>query len=382
VCGLSAAALRDDAGIVTGALFTLLDVTNFAHSEDEADRLRGVVQVLRFRASFDAFARDLDRELRKLEERAARGHDVQSIARRALHTAKGVLGQFRLVELARLVHRLEDEMVLTGEHFARLRRDLGATLQTNAPLWGISLAPGSVRYSVPEAAFAALRDAVAKARSVDEACSILDAEIDDLRRRPISELIGPIQESALSHAERVGKQLEIRTSGLEREVPERLMPVLSAIGHLTRNAIDHAIEPPEERGTKSQRACLEIRVARRDDTLVIEVEDDGRGIDRDAVLSRAIAVGLLTPREAGTADEARVVELLFHEGFSTSASVSETSGRGVGLAAVRGAVRTLGGSIEVESRPGRGTCFRLSVPLGASAAIGSVTPPALVTPAG
>jgi hypothetical protein len=130
------------------------------------------------------------------------------------------------------------------------------------------------------------------------------------------------------------------------------------------NAIDHGIEAPERRCgvRKAEVATLRVRGRLGDAVLELTVEDDGAGIDLDAVRSRAIERGLLAEARAREAAEPELLDLLFHPGFSTRAEVSEISGRGVGLDAVKSAIVRLGGTVEVSSSPGRGTSMTMKVP--------------------
>jgi chemotaxis protein histidine kinase CheA len=143
-----------------------------------------------------------------------------------------------------------------------------------------------------------------------------------------------------------------------RTLPDRLRPFWSTFGHLVRNALDHGIESAEERvaAGKPEAGTIALRAWRTDNEDVFEIADDGRGIDWDRVRTRAIASSL--PAETHEDLE----HALFSDGLSTAAVVSETSGRGVGLAAVQAAVLEIGGRIVVASEPSRGTRFTFTFP--------------------
>lgn len=133
--------------------------------------------------------------------------------------------------------------------------------------------------------------------------------------------------------------------------------------HIIRNAIDHGIEPKEERIRlgKPPVGKVTLEAYQKGNSVVIDVRDDGRGIDAEAVRRVAVAKGMLRPNEA--IDQQRAVEMLFTAGFSTAATVSEISGRGVGLDVVKKNLQELKGTIEVHSEPGAGTTFRISLPI-------------------
>jgi two-component system chemotaxis sensor kinase CheA len=133
--------------------------------------------------------------------------------------------------------------------------------------------------------------------------------------------------------------------------------------HLVRNAIDHGIEPPEQRGGKPPIGRLRIAIARSLKQLRIEIADDGAGIDTGRLLARAIEQGVLDASAASLLSESEKLRLVLAPGLSTAETVSETSGRGVGAGAVRDAVEAVGGSLHVESARGRGTTFVLELPM-------------------
>ncbi|HKK50173.1 MAG TPA: chemotaxis protein CheW, partial [Myxococcota bacterium] len=138
--------------------------------------------------------------------------------------------------------------------------------------------------------------------------------------------------------------------------------------HLVRNAVDHGFEGPEDRRAagKPESGRLVIEARRQKDSIVIDVRDDGRGIDLDSVRRRAIEAGLLHADLAADLPPEEVVSFVFHPGLSTAHSVSEVSGRGVGMDAVKATVESLGGGVELRTERGRGTTTTLHVPITAA----------------
>ena len=161
-----------------------------------------------------------------------------------------------------------------------------------------------------------------------------------------------------------GKQVRLVTEGdateVDRSVIERLAEPLT---HMIRNAVDHGIETPEDRiaAGKPPEGVVTLSARHRSGRIVIEIADDGRGIDRRSVFRSAVAKGLVAA-DAVLSDEA-VDELIFLPGFSTASAVSDISGRGVGMDVVRRSVQALGGRIGIASTPGRGSTITLSLPL-------------------
>jgi len=186
----------------------------------------------------------------------------------------------------------------------------------------------------------------------------------DLRMVPVDELFSRFPRVVRDLSDRSGKEIELRLIGqetrLDRTIVERLNDPMI---HLIRNAVDHALERPQDRLDKGKPRLGRITLwaGHEGDRVAIRVEDDGRGLDRDKIVRKGIALGMVP---TGTsADDPRVVSLIFEPGFSTRDTISELSGRGVGLDVVRDAVRALRGSVAVESTPGKGTAFTFRLPL-------------------
>jgi two-component system, chemotaxis family, sensor kinase CheA len=186
----------------------------------------------------------------------------------------------------------------------------------------------------------------------------------DLRMVPVDELFSRFPRVIRDLADRFGKEIELRIIGQDTKLDRTIVEKLSdPMIHLIRNAVDHALETPDERLAKgkSRKGRVSLSAGHEGDRVAIRVEDDGRGLDREKIVRKGVAVGLVP---VGTsADDPRVDNLIFEPGFSTSDKVSDLSGRGVGLDVVRDAVRALRGSLAVESTPGKGTSFIFRLPL-------------------
>ena len=168
-------------------------------------------------------------------------------------------------------------------------------------------------------------------------------------------------------AANLGKRARLELDGEDTELDKLLVEALDEpLMHLVRNAIDHGIEPPDARAAagKPPEGVIRIAAAHRGNQVEIRVSDDGRGLDPDKLRDKAIERGLISPAAAEAMDDPAARELIFRAGFSTAATVSEISGRGVGMDVVRQTIVTrLKGTIEVESTKGRGSAFVLKLPL-------------------
>jgi two-component system chemotaxis sensor kinase CheA len=229
---------------------------------------------------------------------------------------------------------------------------------------------------VRELAAASRRLAAAADRTnpqVRDALSALQSATDDVRQTalevrlmPLSTVTDGFDRVVRDVARDAGVEVTFETRGtdvhLDRDVLDRIGDPLV---HLVRNAVDHGVEPPEEREAagKPREGTVELRARREGDAATIEVRDDGNGLDPEAIRETAIEERLVTEGEAAALSREETFDLLFEPGFSTTEEVTETSGRGVGMDAVERAVSELNGSVTVESEPGEGTTVRLSVPV-------------------
>jgi two-component system, chemotaxis family, sensor kinase CheA len=165
-------------------------------------------------------------------------------------------------------------------------------------------------------------------------------------------------------AQRLGKQIDLKLTGEQTELDKT---VLERIGdplvHLVRNSIDHGIEKPEERlaAGKPAAGTVHLEAFHRGSAIIIEVSDDGRGLDCERILAKARSRGLVGPSE--TPGEEAIFELIFLPGFSTAEQATDLSGRGVGMDVVRRNIKSLGGKIDIRSTRGRGSRFTISLPL-------------------
>jgi two-component system chemotaxis sensor kinase CheA len=185
----------------------------------------------------------------------------------------------------------------------------------------------------------------------------------------IETLFAPLPRLVRDLSAELGKQVVVEIDGgdveLDREMIETIRDPLT---HIIRNAIDHGIEAPAERLAAGKRASGTITIAARQsgNTITILIGDDGRGLEEDKIAAKAIATGLITPAERAAMGRERLLGLIFEPGFSTAETVSNISGRGVGLDVVRANLEKVGGSIRVTSQPGAGTQFTLQIPLTVS----------------
>lgn len=161
------------------------------------------------------------------------------------------------------------------------------------------------------------------------------------------------------------KKVELLLEGTESEIDRNILQTISdALVHLVRNAVSHGIESPENRlkAGKAEQGTVTLTAYNQKDTVVIEIKDDGAGIDVRRIRQKAIEKGVLTEELARVLDEQEIISYIFEPGFSNAEKITEISGRGVGLDAVKSAVESMGGRISLSTRLGKGSTFTLSLP--------------------
>ncbi|MGH2343911.1 MAG: chemotaxis protein CheA, partial [Chloroflexota bacterium] len=210
---------------------------------------------------------------------------------------------------------------------------------------------------------AALEDVVGH---LDAVTTDLQAAVMKVRMVPVETVFNKFPRLVRDLAAQMGKQVGFTMSdhktGLDRSVIEHLSDPLV---HLLRNCIDHGIEPPEERAAagKPVLGAITLSAASLENHIVIEVRDDGRGIDRRRVMEAAVRKGLISPEAAERLTGREALELVFTAGLSTAEEITDISGRGVGMDIVKVAIERMGGRIAIDSAPGRGTTFVVTLPL-------------------
>ncbi len=185
-----------------------------------------------------------------------------------------------------------------------------------------------------------------------------------LRMIPLRQSFQKMQRIVRDVSKQLNKQVELSVAGEETEVDKTVLEFLGdPLVHLVRNAVDHGIESPEQRRAngKSEIGRIEIKAHHRSGNLIIEVIDDGGGIDADRLRKKAVEKGILKAGQSVSDDEAR--NLIFHPGFSTKDQVTDVSGRGVGMDVVKTQIERLQGEIGIHTQIGRGTRFTLRLPL-------------------
>ncbi|WP_247731673.1 chemotaxis protein CheA [Halovivax limisalsi] len=201
---------------------------------------------------------------------------------------------------------------------------------------------------------------------LEEITTELQETVMDVRLVPLETVTNRLPRLVRDLAREQEKQIDLERENDGVELDRRLLDEIGdPLIHLVRNAVDHGIEPPEERedAGKPPEGTITIDADRVRDRVTITVADDGRGLDADRIREEAVEAGVVTETEAAELEESAVYDLVFHPGLSTASEVTDVSGRGVGMDVVRRTMETLNGSVSIESEPGEGTTVTMTLPV-------------------
>jgi len=194
----------------------------------------------------------------------------------------------------------------------------------------------------------------------------LQRSVMKIRMVPVEQLFRRFPRMVRDVARQCGKDVELVVSGQDTDLDKSILDAIAEpLTHLVRNAIGHGLETAEERkkSGKSAQGTLHLSAYHQGNQVIVEVRDDGRGMDAQRILAKAIDMSLTSKEDAARLNEAEIFDFVFRPGFSTAEQVTEVSGRGVGMDVVQSVLHRLKGSIHIETHPGQGTTFRLKLPL-------------------
>ena len=186
------------------------------------------------------------------------------------------------------------------------------------------------------------------------------------RMLPIAKVFNKFPRMIRDLSRELGKQIDLEISGEETELDKSIVEEIGdPLVHIIRNSCDHGIEDPETRKAmgKPEKGLVQLKAYNEGNHIVVEIVDDGKGLDADMLKSKSIEKGIITEREADAMSEKEAFGLIFRPGFSTAAKVTNVSGRGVGMDVVKTNIEKLNGIIDIESEVGKGTVMKLKIPL-------------------
>lgn len=214
-----------------------------------------------------------------------------------------------------------------------------------------------------DATIDALGDAVAH---LDGVCADLQATVMKARMLPVENVFNKFPRLIRDLSAQVGKKVSFTMHGQDTELDRSVIEQLSdPLVHMLRNAVDHGLETPEERRAagKSEAGAVTLSAAPRESSILITIQDDGRGIDGEKMKAGAVEKGFITAEEAAALTPREAVELVFAAGLSTARRITDISGRGVGMDIVKATLERMGGHVAIETVVGQGTTFLITLPL-------------------
>lgn len=347
--------IRGEGGDPEKVLVTISDVTALWEAERRAHDNAALVGILRQKSAFAAFVGDARSRLAASREAI----DDGAFVRRAIHTVKGNAASYGLLDLAAEAHRIEGGSAIGRSDLDSLEESLQSFLEQHRDVLGSDLVAGGSSVEVDSEDVRELRRLL---HPVD--VESLEAWGRRILKRPINELVGPLEVFVDRIAERLERPVSFEVEGADLTVdPEIMQPIVGTLTHLLRNALDHGLEPESERGQKDPVGKLMASFREENGQCVVEIQDDGRGIDIEGLAAKAVASGHCTEAEAEAMGDAEKARLIFLDGLSSREEASELSGRGVGMPAVLEVVRAQGGQVLVSTKAGEGTSIRLEVPV-------------------
>ncbi len=248
--------------------------------------------------------------------------------------------QERLDKLMNLV----GELVVTKNNFSTLVREV------------------NVEYNLPQLAKKIKEFGDGVSRIIDE----LQASIMTVRMVPVGQIFSRFPRMVRDLSRKLNKKMRLVVTGEDTEMDKTIIETLGdPLVHLIRNSADHGIELPEERARKGkpEEGTIWLRAYNKGQSVIIEIEDDGKGIDPNKIKMKALEKGIITNDDIERMSDKEAVMLIFKPGFSTAAQVSEVSGRGVGMDVVKTAIEKIGGAVDLDSKLGQGSKVRLQLPL-------------------
>jgi len=207
---------------------------------------------------------------------------------------------------------------------------------------------------------------VRTSRGVSQITSRLQEKLLHTRMQPISTLWSAVPRLLRDITKNLGKKIQVEMEGQETELDRTILAALKdPMTHIIRNSCDHGIESPDVRRVngKSEEGVISLHARQESGFIVIDINDNGGGIDHQKIRAKALKMDVITSEQAATMSDKAALQLIFHAGLSTAETVSNLSGRGVGMDVVRSQIEGVGGTVEIESEVGKGTVLHIRIPL-------------------
>ncbi|MBF0410330.1 MAG: Hpt domain-containing protein [Candidatus Riflebacteria bacterium] len=373
----------------SGVLVQLEDITEkkrllaqIEATERESAQIKAIAEAPElFRDFLRETQNTLDNAVKSLEKDVEPSgiKDLVNEMFRGVHTIKGMAGSFGMsragkcaAELENTLEKLRENTSVSSEclpevrnGFQTLNSSLDETKKVARLILGEEAETSGAILRIPLSEIRQIEESLRKFENPENGMNQVIRHVNDLQKITARKAFLRITRLIPGLMERLQKNAEFSFIGEETPIHYEMAQQLSApLMHLLRNAFDHAIEMPEQRlsAGKPEQGKISLTVSQKSDFLEIAVEDDGKGLHSEELRKKAIQKALLSSEKAASLSESDCFDLIFLPGFSTAESVSDISGRGVGMDVVKTAIQNLSGSIMVKSIQGKGTSFILKIP--------------------
>ena len=358
---MDGAAIRDDNDKVAFILFTIVDRSKQIQAEKIASTNQILVNVLQNKKAFRLLLVDFLKDYNLGMSRKMDSGEIKSF----LHTLKGNLQNFGLREIAQFVHRLEEKDDINPQDWEQLKKMIFDYTENHSNLFGLNTNKlDEEKFEVVGTNLSYMEAELEQMKDLPGMREKLKGWFTEIRAQPLSQIVSPFGQMVDKLANQLGKKVHFSVKGSDLRLPDGLTTdVIKNLIHLLRNAVDHGIECPQDRGQKSKTGFIELSFAKKQDALVICIKDDGCGFDFQKIRTKAIQLGLITPEDQATDDS--LCRIALTTDLSTCDEVTDISGRGVGMKAVFDAVDKAGGTFEIQSHQGEGSQITLRLNLSA-----------------
>lgn len=360
---ITGSVVRGDKKQVKSVLMTLNDISELKKAESENEETQAIMKIVKSKIVFQNFAQELPASFAIMRQQV-RSASQQPLAQKSLHTLKGNFGMFGLNSMCREIHEIEESAQITVSHLQLIEEMFEKFLKKHSSIVGIEygkIADKSFTLNQSD-----LNSIMAHLNQLNDITAIkneFNKFVQDTMLIPISTVFEPLVEAALQLAGRLGKSVKVNVIGGKTRVDlQTYAPVFDSLINAVRNSLDHGIESPLERGTKSEKGTLTLGALESSNgELCIWIEDDGAGIDFDKLREAVVNKGLCTEKEYLAMPESEKIEFIFESNVSTAASVSDISGRGLGMGGLREEARKFGGDVTIHSTTGRGSKVEINL---------------------
>lgn len=360
VLHMEGATIRDHNNRIKGILFTLTDETLLSHKQSEASRSSMLLKILIDKDAFQAFLQYVQEGIKRL--RSAKLAESRREMNFFLHTLKGNCLVFNMEKQAMALHELEEKHSFSASDINKIEEIFRKFLEEYASILNLSWDRlGEESYVLNSYDIENLRDVIQTFQNRQ-----LENKVDDwlqvVSSRSVRSLLGPIEEDVHNLAKRLDKKVELSIAGGDVKVKQdEEKALIKSLIHLIRNAVIHGIEANRTELGKSPVGSIQIKFEDEDDRLLITVHDDGRGYDRSSIIDKCVEKQVLSIDEAQQSSLTSLLKNLSALGHSSALEAGLYAGRGVGIGAVFQAVAAAEGDIEVISKEGEGTTYKIAL---------------------